>query len=738
MSRRGPATGPRLTCGQVHALVTRRAVLRRRRGSGAAVHVRTKFSRESSPRRSPLPPALRGRPPRRSAAATRPRLKECPRDRRSAPIRSPHAVPGARPQPRRRLRVEPPLDERQPDSDPSDHARHRRERVERQQHRARRRPRRLPAPRSRRVHPPACRCVPCRRSAAEPRLVDQIGGGQGVQAGERLTRRARPGVSKRPDRRLARNAPCTTGWPSAAPERMSSSVTSAPASPADAHAPRSDDSADTSAERRRAHGCRAGSPPRTSRGRRRRTRPADQAAAPADHSPPQASRAVPSSGGAYYGANRCPSTTVRSPPCLTKPCRICCTRSVVSSRVPNSPRPRTSARTRTTGGGRPAGVLGESGGPAAVGLALGEDVGVGRAVREVVRRRDAQRSRELRGPTRERRARRPGGDPLRGRAGRHPHDHLRRTLDEVCQAANALTELGVRAGDRVAIYLPMIPEAVVAMLACARIGAPHSVVFGGFSARRCGPDRRRRRAGWSSPPTAATGGVRPSALKPAVDEALAEGEPDVRHVLVVRRRQGRGRWTEGRDVWWHERRGRPVDRARAGGVRRRAPAVHPLHVGHDREAQGDPAHDGRLSDPGGLHAPCGVRPQAGRPTSTGARRTSAGSPATLHRLRAAREPVPRSCMYEGTPDTPHQGRFWEIDREVPGHDPLHRPDRDPHVHEVGRGYPGAASTCRRCGCSGSVGEPINPEAWIWYRRVIGGGPRARSSTPGGRPRPARS
>ena len=79
-----------------------------------------------------------------------------------------------------------------------------------------------------------------------------------------------------------------------------------------------------------------------------------------------------------------------------------------------------------------------------------------------------------------------------------------------------------------------------------------------------------------------------------------------------------------------------------------------------------------------------------------------------------------SVMYEGTPGHPAQGPLVGDHREVQGHDPLLRADRDPHLHEVGRGHPGRSSTCRRCGCIGSVGEPINPEAYIWYRENIGG------------------
>src|SRR5689334_22303960 len=129
--------------------------------------------------------------------------------------------------------------------------------------------------------------------------------------------------------------------------------------------------------------------------------------------------------------------------------------------------------------------------------------------------------------------------------------------EEVCRAANALVELGVRTGDRVAIYLPMIPETVIAMLACARLGAPHTVVFGGFSSTALSDrilDCDARVV------ITADGGYRrgaPAGLKPAVDEAL-ERCPGVRSVLVVRRTGQDVAWTEGRDLWWHDVVGRQL------------------------------------------------------------------------------------------------------------------------------------------------------------------------------------
>lgn len=124
--------------------------------------------------------------------------------------------------------------------------------------------------------------------------------------------------------------------------------------------------------------------------------------------------------------------------------------------------------------------------------------------------------------------------------------------DEVSRAANALLELGVRKGDRVAVYMPMIPETAIAMLACARIGAAHSVVFGGFSADALAT---RIEDADARVVITADGGYRrgkPSALKPAVDDAVSREGTTVEHVVVVRRTGQEVAWTEGRDVWWHE------------------------------------------------------------------------------------------------------------------------------------------------------------------------------------------
>jgi acetyl-CoA synthetase len=290
-------------------------------------------------------------------------------------------------------------------------------------------------------------------------------------------------------------------------------------------------------------------------------------------------------------------------------------------------------------------------------------------------------------------------------------------LREVSKAANALVELGVQTGDRVAIYMPMIPETVVAMLACARIGAPHTVVFGGFSATAL---RDRIQDCDARVVITSDGGYRrgaPSALKPQVDQAVAEC-PDVRSVLVVRRTGQDVAWTDGRDVWWHD----VVEQQSDQHTPEAFDAEHPLYVMYTSGTTGKPK--------GILHTTGGYLTQAAwthfavfdvKPDSD-IFWTAADIGWVTGHSYIVYGPLANgvtSVMYEGTPDTPHKGRWWELIAKYGVTILYCAPTAIRTFMKWGEDVP-AKFDLSSLRLLGSVGEPINPEAYVWYRTHIGG------------------
>ncbi len=303
-----------------------------------------------------------------------------------------------------------------------------------------------------------------------------------------------------------------------------------------------------------------------------------------------------------------------------------------------------------------------------------------------------------------------------GEPGDVRHVSYRELHADVCRFANALDSLGVQRGDRVVIYMPMTPEAIVAMHACARIGAIHSVVFGGFSAMSL--KDRIEDAGATLLITADGGwrGGKSIDLKEAADKALAGGCPTIRNVIVLKRTGQDVAMRESRDLWWHD------------VIEGQAPVCEPVWV--------DAEHplfllytSGSTGKPKGIqHSSAGFL--------LGAKLTSkwvfdlndsdvfwctadigwvTGHSYVAYGPLAAGATI---VIYEGAPTYPHPGRFWQICESQGVTIFYTAPTAIRALMKLGDDVP-ARYDLTKLRLLGSVGEPINPEAWIWYHENIG-------------------
>lgn len=305
-----------------------------------------------------------------------------------------------------------------------------------------------------------------------------------------------------------------------------------------------------------------------------------------------------------------------------------------------------------------------------------------------------------------------GDDPKDSR-----HITYRELHEQVCRLANVLKARGVKKGDRVTVYLPMIPEAAYALLACARIGAVHSVVFGGFS-----PDSLKDRildCGSTVLITADEGlrGGRAVALKANADEAL-KSCPEVDSVIVVRRTGGKIGWTEGRDIWLHE----AAAQVPADCPAEEMGAEDPLFILYTSGSTGKPK--GVLHTTGGYLVYAAMTHQYVFDYHDGDIYwcTADVGWVTGHSyiLYGPLANGATTLMFEGVPNYPDTSRFWQV---VDKHKVNIFYTAPTAIRALMRDGEGPVKKTSRASLRllGSVGEPINPEAWLWYHRVVGDG-----------------
>ncbi|MDQ7057359.1 MAG: acetate--CoA ligase [Ghiorsea sp.] len=304
-----------------------------------------------------------------------------------------------------------------------------------------------------------------------------------------------------------------------------------------------------------------------------------------------------------------------------------------------------------------------------------------------------------------------------GEPGDVRHISYAELLREVSKVANGLKELGINKGDRVVIYMPMIPEAAFAMLACARIGATHSVVFGGFSAQAL---KDRIEDAGAKLVITADGGYRRGKvfnLKDSVDTATQEDCASLEHVLVVKRGNNAITWHE-KDVWWHELCDKQSESCEPTTIE----AEHPLFILYTSGSTGKPK--GIVHSTGGylLWAHLTMQYSFDFKAESDVFWCTADVGWITGHSYSVYGPLSNggtTVMYEGTPTFPDAGRFWKICQDHQVSIFYTAPTAIRALNKAGDAFPNAYDLSK-LRVLGTVGEPINPEAWMWYHEIIGG------------------